>query len=107
MFKIGQKVVYITGINMPKGSIHIVSDIHFSECGCVDIAINGKKLEFRPSNNHPVMCAFCNKVYITKDYLDGDSWDAESFRLLDETFAEGILEQITQQIEEEELILSK
>lgn len=92
MFKIGQKVVFVglnpNSTNIPPNppKIHeicIISDIDFHYG---DYQLMG---------------------YETSE--GGDMWmyDETELRPLDESFAEEILEQITQQIEEEELILSK
>lgn len=69
MFKVGQKVVYITGKNMPKDSIHIVSDIYFYKCGCGVIAINGEKLKMRSANGKMCLHAACGKTFFTDKYL--------------------------------------
>ena len=94
MFKIRQKVVYI-GVG----------------------EYNGKCI--LPQTNEIVTISgyaeFVNNGYdnyFLKEYPVGKNGVVQSIpslllRPLDETFAEGILEQITQQIEEEELILSK
>lgn len=41
-FYVGQKVVYITGDNMPKNSIHIVREVILADCGCFILKINTK-----------------------------------------------------------------
>jgi len=43
-FYVGQKVVYITGISMPKDSIHIISDCLKKECNCYVVSVNGSKI---------------------------------------------------------------
>lgn len=39
MFKVGEKVVYITGFNLPKDSIWTVHGIHSGTCGCTFLDI--------------------------------------------------------------------
>ncbi len=80
-FYVGQKVVYITGINAPKDSIHIVKDIWLNDCGkcwVIDIGIiinphHGKYGKFQCSN--------CREVYMT---TCKDGWMATSFRPLEQ-----------------------
>ena len=88
-FYIGQKVVYITGINMPKGSIHTVSDIHVQPCGCVSLAIDGEKIKFRPVKQgyKAVVCDTCCKYNHPSEYKHGIhlyAWSADSFRPVQE-----------------------
>lgn len=85
-FYIGQKVVYITGINMPKNSRHTVYDIKQDDCGCWVIAIGcheyGKKilLETLPSG-HIWKCPECHKIHSGDAFM---GWYASSFRPAEE-----------------------
>jgi len=101
MFKIGQKVVYITGIHMEKGTICVVSDVEQNPCGCTDIAINGEKIIRNPVFGGGIRCSDCGSVYEKNYVVRGNNWNAHSFRPLDESFAEGIIEMIEKSIEEE------
>lgn len=100
MFKIGDKVVYITGKSMPKDSIHIVSDIYTQDCGCQAIAINGSRLVIIKNITR---CNTCYKL-VGVDFLQETAWDATSFRKLDDTFATETLERIAKLVEQEELV---
>jgi hypothetical protein len=57
-FYIGQKVVYITGKNLPNNSIHTVTSIQQKDCGCWSILVN---------NQPPI-----NKIYENAIYCCGD-----------------------------------
>lgn len=46
-FYVGQKVVYITGNNMPKNSIHIILGIIRMPCGCWVLDIGKKRSSFK------------------------------------------------------------
>lgn len=105
MLKIGDKVVYITGKNMPKDSIHEVSDVEYKDCGCHSIAINGKKIIRTSHSNDVAICSMCGKFNRRNYYINGNNWAMSSFRKVDESFADSVLEKITEQIKEEELEL--
>ncbi len=55
-FYVGQKVVYITGINMPKDSVHTVLGIIHHPCGCYSIDIGR-----RYSNTHKRSSCFTHQ----------------------------------------------
>lgn len=109
-FYIGQKVEYITGIKMPKGSIHIVSDIFQSICGCYSININGNKVKTGPFNPLATIwhCEDCNKkgdIHRGDKHKIIDGWDPNSFRAIEE--AKYPLMSFTQikEVEKEEILL--
>lgn len=87
-FYIGQKVVYITGRNMPKLSKHIISDIKQEDCGCWVMSINGHKLHsaLPPKPYKGFTCDICNgvmfEIWTSTDGLDG--WNPNSFRAIKE-----------------------
>lgn len=78
-FYIGQKVIYITGIHMPKNSIHTVLNVKQIDCGhwVIDIGKN---------SNIPytyVGCAICNTG--TTQFISHVDWfAANSFRPVQE-----------------------
>jgi len=80
-FYIGQKVVYITGHNMPKDSIHIVYDYYQSECGCWSIAIDNKPFEIKETLRR---CICCNDIRNGKAFINNTGWIYTSFRALKE-----------------------
>ena len=63
-FHIGQKVMYITGKNMPKDSMHIVKDIYQSECGCWSMTINNEETVYSPIRCKEIICMDCGKEYL-------------------------------------------
>lgn len=63
-FYIGQKVVYITGTNMPKWSKHIVSDVFKFPCGCWAIMVVGnQKKHVLPKKSDLWECVQCGKTF--------------------------------------------
>ena len=86
MFKIGQKVVYIgSGINQehPTPKMGEIVTIH-------------SKCPIYPDNWDITEYLFTNGI--------AQSFRQNNFRPLDETFAEGVLERIKEEIKEEQLI---
>lgn len=84
-FYIGQKVVYITGNNMPKDSIHIVTEINRKECGCYYINIDNKIIEQDiPKHVTHVGCSNCNFTRIKNDTDKQRGWNIKSFRALEQ-----------------------
>lgn len=83
-FYIGQRVVYITGKNMPKDSVHTVSAINQAWCGCWEIAINGESLKIKKSNKPMIRCVGCEKRRVSEGFVY-DNWLASSFRPLQQT----------------------
>lgn len=75
-FYIGQKVIYITGLNAPKNSIHTVTDIIPKPCGCFSINIDNKPI-IKAKNQH-FNCRNCNTSYTKDNALIG--WNTNSFR---------------------------
>ena len=73
-FVVGDEVVYITGISMPKNSIHIVERIVTEPCGCCAIILKGIESPFSLANN----CTDCNTRFPLQLYCFG--WDPNSFR---------------------------
>lgn len=103
-FYVGQKVVYITGYNMPKNSIHTVLDVWQSNCGCwfIDVAASPVRGQFK--NNKFVSCAECGEFFeIRKPERQGVS--AKSFRAIEE--AKPPLMTFTQikEVEKEEILI--
>ncbi len=79
-FYVGQKVVYITGINMPKNSTHIVSDIFKNPCGCWSISVNGNNNKSAlPWGFDQWRCTDCYKLFSDK-FIYG--FLASSFRAI-------------------------
>lgn len=81
-FYVGQKVVYITGINMPKNSIHTISEIVKKPCGCcIGIRINNEP--FIPTSGFfsNIRCVNCGNIY-PRALDTGELWNPESFRPL-------------------------
>lgn len=86
-FYIGQKVIYITGISMPKNSTHVVSDVWQEPCGCWAIYINNQKVEFVPKEYTNCVCQFCNRITPNIGKIKDNCWLAASFRpLIEQTF---------------------
>jgi hypothetical protein len=81
-FYVGQKVVYITGISMPKNSVHVVSDVYKKGCGCCIIGINGDKIIFRKPKTGLIECSSCRKGYKSDKIFDSKGWNSGSFRPL-------------------------
>lgn len=104
-FTIGQKVVYTTGINMPKNSIHVVSDIHKDPCGCWVIAINKEPLNFGFVGNGYThySCPNCGSVRITGAYTR-KAWLAISFKPIQEMKAPLLTFEKIKEEEKEEIL---
>lgn len=83
-FYVGQKVVYITGYNMPKNTVCVVTAVFKKPyCNCWHIDIN--KPNPGGLYNHPgkYNCTECGSVYtVHESQLRG--WAASSFRPLQE-----------------------
>ncbi len=83
-FYVGQKVVYITGHNMPKNSIHTVNFISKKPCGCSwVIRIDDEKFIPTPGNTNKIVCVQCGVVY-SRQKDTGEVWDANAFRAIQE-----------------------
>ena len=85
-FYVGQKIVYITGHNMPKDSIHIVKGIKISCCEgyAVNVGIKTKRY-FEHKNNGitHIRCSKCKRISEIDDFFN---WIlASSFRPLQES----------------------
>lgn len=106
-FHVGQKVVYITGIRMPKNSIHIVTRVCKYNCGCwaIEIDTGGPPNAYHPTTTH-VRCNYCHKAEPIWDFLPmfENCWDAESFRAAQELGFPLI--QLTKVIEKEQQLVS-
>ena len=74
----GQKVVYITGHNMPKGSIHAVESCFKQECGCWALYIACDKSTKRLDADF-WSCPECGKKVNYRPVIR-QSWCASSFR---------------------------
>lgn len=82
-FYVGQKVVYITGKNMLKDSIHTVSEIEKSRCGCYFIWIgNEVKIKGKPFDYYS--CVECGKISLGS-FIHSNGWSSKSFRPLQES----------------------
>ncbi len=66
-FYIGQKVVYVTGINMPKDSVHVVKNILKMNCGCYLLDV-GKETE----NYGFLLCTDHNQT--RTEIIDNIAW---------------------------------
>lgn len=110
MFKIGQKVVCVDNSQIETelkiNQIYTITGIQ-RQCSCgvcvsvdniPEINMFGEIFKF----GSPVICFNCNNTYKSNGLKH---FRINRFRSLDETFAEDVLAMITEQIEEEELIL--
>ncbi len=79
-FYVGQKVVYITGKNAPKDSVHTVLDIWKQPCGCIVIEIEANTGDPILLGNRRYECRLCKGIYIANQQKRG--WAATSFRPL-------------------------
>jgi len=88
LFYVGQKVVYITGISMPKNSIHTVSDYVIDPCGCHRVYIDGEiKIVNKGKNPNTSLfrCIDCGTVYPKSKGISHDyGWKVSSFRAVQE-----------------------
>lgn len=104
MFKVGQKVVCVrTHPNnlVIEGKIYTITSIK-QICSCNSVVVNNMPSKFSKEFSSIVMCADCNAI------CDNDGYSrffANRFKPLDETFAEDVLANIKEQIEEEYLVL--
>lgn len=101
MWYVGQKIVYITGINLPKNSIHVIRSLTHMRCGCISIDIGLVKNAYYDY----LQCDQCKSLtYVNTNIRH---FSAASFRpLLDDSieYAENLLEEIETEINEENLI---
>jgi hypothetical protein len=81
-FYVGQKVIYITGHNMPKDSVHTVLDIKKDIFGCWRIYVKPIGLSYSGSN---VKCSSCEKIFNSSNSLSADYIIFTSFRALKES----------------------
>lgn len=105
-FYIGQKVVYITGNNMPKGSIHTVTGIKQMVCGCWDLFINNEPPWKLRATTQYLECTECG-IHIPntiENCLYG--WDANSFRAIEEIKASIMTLSQIKETEREEILLN-
>jgi hypothetical protein len=81
-FYIGQKVVYITGKDMPKDSIHTVREIIKTTCGChwIDIGRTFSNMSYPPT----VKCFSCGNMIIRDNDNNIKWYHTTSFRPLQE-----------------------
>jgi hypothetical protein len=97
---VGQKVVYVTGKNMPKNSEHIILGLQTFSCGCVAFDIGTRR-------NRHLNISVCDCLNVLP--YNGCEWESTSFRpLLTDSieFAERELEKVSLYIEERELIIN-
>lgn len=80
-FYIGQTVEYITGINMPKGTKVIVTEVHQESCGCWMIDFKGNSNTNLSIGTHCI-CNLCSKPIIVTSI--NAVWDAKSFKAVQE-----------------------
>jgi len=82
-FYVGQKVVYITGISMPKNSIHVVLGIWRAPCGCWVVDVSESPNYGQYKTEWYLLCASCgNHFQVSKPERQGIF--ASSFRAIDE-----------------------
>lgn len=104
-FYVGQKVVYVTGTNMPKDSIHTVTGIKQNSCGCWSIAINGEPFGKNNAYNmlYCLKCGTRNLPLCGNNLLRG--WYAANFRpLQQQNFPLITLSKIREKEKEEYLV---
>lgn len=103
-FYLGQRVVYTTGLYMPKNSIHVISDIKRRRCGCWAVEINGNKLITEKSTRPLVRCESCFKVNIQNigEDMIVEGWKATSFKPIQESPFSSMT---TKEVAEKELTL--
>jgi len=100
-FYIGQKVVYITGLNMPKNSIHVVRNMIKQTCGCWTLVIDVKA----PTEgiHHACMCADCGGYFTSNTTFL--AWNPNSFRAIQEAKPPILTFKQIQKVEEEEVLI--
>jgi len=107
-FYIGQKVIYITGISMPKDSVHTVSDMRQNICGCWSIEINGaviKTIPFKNDGTH-VSCDDCNYFEpLRSSHFKLTGWDPRSFRAIKEAKPPPLTFTQIKETEKEEMLI--
>lgn len=97
-FYVGQKVVYITGICMPKNTICKVSYICREDCGCWVMGVNNET----PSSANIIMrCNLCGCITIPKA---NHAFDCNSFRPLQELKAQMLTFEKIKEEEKEEIL---
>lgn len=102
-FYIGQKVVYITGLRMPKNSIHIVSDIIQNSCGCYTIGINNIPIQVKINGTSMCRCTSCHQILPYRAHENG--WCVNSFRAIEENPQYMTFEKI-HELEKEEILIN-
>jgi hypothetical protein len=101
-FVVGDKVVYITGISMPKGSTHIVNSLFQSVCGCWSIGINNVNPEVLFVGK--CRCSNCKSVIIDSCFHHKTCWRATSFRKVSEQKVKLISFETIKENEKEEIL---
>ena len=84
-FYVGQKVVYITGREMPKNSEHIVKGLKINCCGLWDINVGIKSKSYFINKNNGVthiICKRCKQISEIESFYFG--FLSTSFRPLNE-----------------------
>lgn len=98
-FFIGQKVVYITGISMPKDSVHTVKFTNKSSCGCWFISIGEDRIDSDDGSLY--YCVECGNN-VVGNFING--WSAKSFRPLQESVFPSLI--MSKAIEKESQLVS-
>jgi hypothetical protein len=85
----GQKVAYITGIVMPKGTVKIVKHVHVDPCGCQSVYFSDEEAmpiigyDGDDQEYQYLKCEACGDTYSPVPHLiDNVGWDVDSFRPL-------------------------
>lgn len=105
-FYIGQEVIYITGILMPKNSKHIISDLKQDPCGCWNIGIDGQKLNIVTHLEYDIIiCDSCEKEYSSNFPEVENGWDPNSFRPVENTKLPLLTFKQIQKVEKEEVLI--
>lgn len=108
-FYIGQKVIYITGKNMPKNSIHTVTDVFEKGCGCCfSIEIDSKPEPYCVNTDNAIdfKCTHCNKVYAITSQNRRVGWNPESFRATEDIKASVMSFTKIKEKEKEEILIN-
>jgi hypothetical protein len=97
-FHIGQKVEYITGYNMPKGTIKVVQQILQFPCGCWKIGF-GEPPQYNSLNSGCTDHGSCVSL------LGWQHWDSTSFRAIQESPHPSLTFTQIKEVEKEEILL--
>lgn len=101
-FYVGQRVVYITGVHMPKYSVHTVMDIRQHPCGCWIVNINDISIQSDIAIGETVRCLQCDKVFKN---THGSGFLSTSFRPLQEQKAPLMTFSEIKEVEKQEVLI--